>query len=74
MNESNEYYKDLARAAAAYAHTGWFSKRWAILPSDEHVLVLCDNNPIAKGRDFWNWELNRGPGRAANRGPPGFLK
>jgi hypothetical protein len=38
------------------------------------VLVLCDNNPIAKGRDFWNWELNRGPGRAANRGPPGFLK
>lgn len=48
----NEYSKQIARNAAAYAHTGWFSKRWAILPSDRYTLVLADNNPVADGRDF----------------------
>jgi len=46
-----------------------------VMNYDANVIQLVDGNTVTlDSSGNWNRESNRGSGRAANRGPPGFLK
>ncbi len=41
----DEHAQEVAHAAAQYANTAYISSRRGTLPSDQHQLVVYDNNP-----------------------------
>lgn len=45
MTLNEKHFNEVAQAAAAYAHLAFFSSRRGILPSDEALTVIYDNNP-----------------------------